>query len=92
MQISRNVVPLFGVQQGGGAFARISGEPSAHWVKVRALAQLWWNEFEDEDLSETAGREDLARVIQRHLGCSPDEAELQVSRFLARVERTLQGV
>lgn len=91
MQISRNVVPLFGSQQAGGAFARVSGEPSARWVKTRALAQLWWNELNDDDLCEAAGREDLARVIQSRFGLSRDAAELEVNRFLVRVERTLQG-
>lgn len=87
----RNVVPLFGSDQTVGAIARVSRESSVRWGKVRALAQLWWNELDDDDLSGAAGREDLVRVIQRRLGRSRDEAELEVSRFLMRVERTLKG-
>lgn len=91
MQISRNVMPLFGPEQAGGMFARVPGESPAAWRKVRALAQLWWNELDDEDLSQAAGREDLARVIESRLGRSRDEAEFEVNRFLVRAERTLQG-
>jgi hypothetical protein len=91
MQMSGNVVPLFGAEQAAGALARVSAEAAARWRKVRALAQLWWNELDEDDLCEATGREDLARVVQRRLGRSRDVAELEVNRFLARVERTLQG-
>ena len=91
MQLSRNVVPLFGAEQAAGTFARLSGETSARWGKVMALAQLWWNELDDDDLSAARGREDLARVIQSRLGRSRDQAEREVNRFLVRVERTLEG-
>lgn len=91
MLMSRNVVPLFGSDESAGAVARVFRESSVRWGKVRALAQLWWNELDDDDLSGAAGREDLVRIIQRRLGRSRDEAEREVSRFLIRVERTLKG-
>jgi hypothetical protein len=91
MEHPQNVVPLFGSERTRLGAAGTPDVLLMRWSKVKALARLWWSELDDDDLSGAIGREDLTRVIQHRFGRSRDEAELEVNRFLIRVERTLQG-
>jgi hypothetical protein len=90
MEHTAKVLSLFGSEQIRGGSAETPEALLGRWGKVKALARLWWNELDDEDLAGAIGREGLTQVIQSRLGRTRDEAELEVNRFLIRVERTLQ--
>lgn len=89
MEHTANIVPLFGSDRARGPAADAGDPLQGRWAQVGSLARLWWSELEDEDLDTVAGREQLARLVQRRYGRSREEAELDVNRFLARVERLL---
>ncbi|HSD62009.1 MAG TPA: hypothetical protein VLC55_14250, partial [Burkholderiales bacterium] len=68
------------------------GDPlRGRWGQVSALALLWWSDLDAEDLDAVGGREQLARLVQRRYARSRDDAEMEVHRFLLRVERLLQA-
>lgn len=89
MEHTANIVPLFGSDRPRGPVADAGDPLRGRWAQVSSLARLWWSELEDEDLDAVAGREQLARLVQRRYARSREEAEREVNRFLVRVERLL---
>ena len=89
MERTADIVPLFGSDRARSPVADAGDPLRGRWPQVSSLARLWWSELEDEDLDAVAGREQLAGVVQRRYARSREEAELEVNRFLARVERLL---
>ena len=88
---SPNVVPMFGSERIRSGLVESPDAVLMRWGKVKALALLWWNDLDDDDLSGAGSCDDLTQVIEQRLGRSHDEAALEVSRFLMRVERTLKA-
>lgn len=88
---ANNIVPLFGSDRTRGVTPDAGDPLRGRWAQVSSLARLWWSELEDDDLDAVTGREQLARLVQRRYARSREEAEMDVNRFLIRVERLLRA-
>lgn len=86
-----NIVPLFGSNRSRDPVPDPSDPLCERWPQVSSLARLWWSELEDEDLDAVSGREQLTRLVQRRYVRSHAEADMEVTRFLMRVECLLQA-
>jgi len=91
MERNANIVPLFGSNRAGGLVPDAGDPLRGRWGQVSALALLWWGDLDAEDLDAVGGREQLARLVQRRYARSRDDAEMEVNRFLIRVERLLHA-
>jgi len=91
MEHHANIVPLFGPDRARGPIPDAGDPLRGRWSQVSALALLWWSDLDAEDLDAVGGREQLARLVQRRYARSRDDAEMEVRRFLIRVERLLHA-
>lgn len=64
---------------------------NARWQQIRNHAKQWWGELTDDDLDEIQGRRvALVGKLQDRYGRTREEAEVDINRFLLRVERLLK--
>ena len=91
MERNASIVQRFGSHQARSPIPDAGDPLRGRWAQVSALALLWWSDLDADDLDAVGGCGQLARLVQRRYARSREDAEMEVNRFLIRVQRLLQA-